>query len=120
MFEFARFAVRNPSYVTKNARRTWSVRKSMKEFRAMPKNQYCWWCGRNKKLEVHHIAPVSVAPEFAGDKTNMIMLCRKPACHQIIGHDGDFGGRYVENVIEVCRLGATVKVVAQESDVRKT
>ena len=67
------------------------------------RKQGCDWCGRNKKLKVHHIEPVSVAPDKADDTNNMIMLCRKPACHQIIGHDGDFGSRYVENVKDICK-----------------
>ena len=102
MFEFIRFVVRNPSYVTHNAKAAWATRKAMKEFRELPENSECDWCGRNKKLEVHHIEPVSVAPEKAADQENMIMLCRKPACHLIVGHDGDFGGRYVENVKAIC------------------
>jgi len=102
MFEFVRFVIRNPSYVTQNVRGAWATRKAMNAFRALPENQECAWCGRNKTLEVHHIAPVSVAPNKAADHNNMIMLCRKPACHQIIGHDGDFGGRYVENVKAIC------------------
>ncbi|HHL35206.1 MAG TPA: HNH endonuclease [Desulfobulbaceae bacterium] len=79
----------------------------MTEFREEPWNQECAWCGRRKKLEVHHIVPVSVAPWLAADKGNMLMLCRKPACHQVIGHNGDFGSRYVENVIEVCAAGSS-------------
>lgn len=102
MFEFIRFAIRNPSYVTKNVRRAWKTRKAMNEYRERPENFECAWCGRTKKLEVHHVEPVSVAPDKADDPGNMIMLCRKPNCHQIVGHDGDFGGRYVENVVEIC------------------
>lgn len=102
MFEFVRFVIRNPSYVTHNARAAWVTRKSMDKFRGRPENVECAWCGRDKKLEVHHVEPVSVRPEKAADPENMIMLCRKPACHQIVGHDGDFGGRFVENVREIC------------------
>lgn len=102
MFEFIRFVIRNPSYVTKNVRGAWATRKSMNAFRAMPENQECAWCGRDKILEAHHIEPVSVAPDKAADHNNMIMLCRKLACHQVVGHDGDFGGRYVENVKAIC------------------
>ena len=83
----------------------------MNYFRNQPENSKCAWCGRDKKLEVHHIEPVSVAPHKAADQDNMIMLCRKPACHQVVGHEGDFGGRYVENVKELCDRQATVKVV---------
>jgi len=102
MFEFIRFVIRNPSFVTHNARGAWATRKAMNEFRNRPENAECAWCARGKKLEVHHVEPVSVSPDKAGDPANMIMLCRKPACHQIVGHDGDFGGRYVANVREIC------------------
>ncbi len=115
MFEFIRFVIRNPAYVTKNARGAWATRKSMNAFRALPENQECAWCGRNKKLEVHHIQPVSVAPQKIEDHDNMLMLCRKPADHRIVGHDGDFGGRYVENVKAICddRSQRVVKIISE-------
>jgi len=104
-FEFIRYVIRNPTELTRGVRRLFKIRKSVSEFRKWPANKFCAWCGRDRKLEVHHIVPVSVSPELAGDKKNMIMLCRKPACHQIIGHNGDFRSRYVENVKELCRSG---------------
>lgn len=106
MFEFIRFAIRNPGYVTRNARAAWATRTAMKTFSEQPENRECAWCGRKGSLEVHHIHPVSVAPDKAADPGNMIMLCRKPACHLVIGHDGDFGGRFVENVKAICRDSA--------------
>lgn len=102
-FEFARYVLRNPTELTRGVRRLWAVRKSLLEFRSWPANQFCAWCGRTKRLEVHHVIPVSVDPDQAGNKGNMLMLCRKPACHQVIGHNGDFRGRYVENAREICR-----------------
>ncbi len=102
MFDFIRFAIRNPSYVTTSVRRAWKTQKAMDNFRNLPENSECAWCGRNKKLEVHHIEPVSVSPDKADDPTNMIMLCRKPACHQILGHNGNFANSYVENVKAIC------------------
>jgi len=74
----------------------------MEVFRKRPENQVCAWCGRTEKLEVHHIQPVSVAPDLAADPDNMIMLCRKPACHLVIGHNGSFRTRYVANVKSIC------------------
>lgn len=109
VMDFIRYVMRNPSQVTKHARRANGVRKAMDKFRE--ENPYCAWCGRDKKLEVHHIEPVSVAPEKAADFSNMIMLCRKPPCHQVIGHEGHFGGRYVENVKELCENQQAVKTV---------
>jgi hypothetical protein len=109
-FEFLRYVVRNPSELTRGVRRLRTVRKAMAAFREDPANDQCAWCGRKKRLEVHHIYPVSAYPWLAADPNNMMMLCRKPACHQIIGHNGDFGRRFVENVEDVCRMGAS-KVV---------
>ena len=109
MFEYANFVVRNPAYVTKNARRQASVRRAMLDYKET--NPSCEWCGRSKKMDVHHIEPVSVAPEKADDPKNMATLCKKPACHQVVGHAGDFARSYVENVKEVCDSAGTVKVV---------
>lgn len=109
MLEFIKFVMRNPSAITQGARRLSSTRKAMNAYRDA--NPRCAWCGRDKHLEVHHVEPVSVAPEKAGDPNNMIMLCRKPACHQVIGHEGDFGGRYVENVKAICLSQRAVKTV---------
>ena len=117
MFDFIRFVIRNPSYITKNTRRAWKTRKAMKVFRSNPENARCAYCGREGGLDVHHIEPVSVAPEKANDWRNMIMLCRKRKCHLVIGHEGDFGGRYVENVQEICNKQRVVKVVSRVTDV---
>lgn len=106
--EFARFAWRNPAYVTRAARRAWSTHKAMQRYRAA--HPRCAWCGRSEHLDVHHIEPVSVAPQLAADERNMIMLCRKPPCHQVIGHDGDYARRYVANVRELTRLRSTVGI----------
>lgn len=102
MFEFIRYVLRNPSALTKRARKRGSTRRAMKEYRDLPESAVCAWCGRTKKLEVHHIEPVSVAPDKADDWDNMIMLCRKPPCHQMIGHNGNYATRYVLNVRELC------------------
>jgi len=100
IFSFAGFAVRNPGYVVKHASRSWAAHKAMQQFRFA--NRYCAWCGRSKRLDVHHIYPVSVAPEMAADLDNMIMLCRKPQCHLQVGHNGDYARRYVSNVEYIC------------------
>lgn len=46
----------------------------------------CAACGVSKRLEVHHIEPVHVAPGRELDATNLITLCRE--CHGCIGHCG--------------------------------
>ena len=61
----------------------------------------CEWCGRKgtlvNRLEVHHIIPVSVAPDHVRDATNMITLCRR--CHCAVGHVGDPSmRRYLQNI----------------------
>jgi len=109
VFDFIRYVIRNPAEITRGARRLAVVRHSMRLFRSLPENQECAWCGRARKLDIHHVVPVSVDPDLAADPDNMIMLCRKPPCHQTIGHHGDFGGRYVENVRDLCdRAGPRV------------
>jgi len=112
MFEFVKFMYRNPSYVTNGVRRLWATRKAMNSFRDKAENQSCAFCGRSARLEVHHIEPVSVAPDKADDEDNMIMLCRKPECHKMIGHDGDFRTRFVENVRDICESRRVVRTLA--------
>lgn len=71
----------------------------------------CEACGAREtllhRLEVHHIIPVSVAPDRAGDPNNMITLCRP--CHIALGHCGDYTcHRYCPNLRRVL----AVRVVA--------
>lgn len=112
MFSYLRFIARNPSYVTRNARASWDVRKAMNEFRELPENKFCAWCGRSEKLEVHHIKPVSVAPAEAADPKNMIMLCRK-SCHITVGHNSDYKN-YVGNVKRLCDQAWRIKTVERQ------
>lgn len=81
------FAKRNAGYCVKNPRRAWATVKAMREYAKA--NPLCAWCGR-MKIDVHHIEPISVRPDRAADKSNMISLCRKPQCHLVIGHRGNF------------------------------
>jgi len=107
MFTFIRFVIRNKQYTVKKARRAYKTHKVMQKYRS--EHPECAWCGRNKKLDVHHIIPVSVAPERAGDYSNLMMLCRKPQCHLIVGHDTNYGRRYVENIEEICNKKQVVR-----------
>lgn len=52
-------------------------------------NPYCIACGRDKKLEVHHIKPVHLFPDLELDPTNLVTLCADP-CHLLFGHLMDF------------------------------
>jgi 5-methylcytosine-specific restriction protein A len=79
MFNFLkklRYAVRSPK---------WSnVRKEH-----LKNNSSCAACGRDKKLEVHHIKPVHLFPELELDPSNLLTLCADP-CHIVFGHFMDF------------------------------
>ena len=75
MFDFLkklRYAVRSPKWQ--------SVRKEH-----IKNNPYCIACGRDKKLEVHHIKPVHLFPELELDPSNLVTLCADP-CHLLFGH----------------------------------
>lgn len=96
MFEYASFVVRNPSYVTANARKQWSVRKALLAHRK--NNPVCAATGKTKGLEVHHIIPVSVRADLAGVASNMITLERRAHLHD--GHAGNYKS-YVANLLEV-------------------
>lgn len=44
----------------------------------------CAACGSRRKLEVHHVEPVHLAPARELDPTNLMTLCRR--CHKLVGH----------------------------------
>lgn len=67
-----RFAVRSPKWP--------ELRKQH-----ITEHNTCAACGRNKKLEVHHIEPVHINPDRELDPSNLITLCDDP-CHLIFGH----------------------------------
>jgi len=83
-----RFIVRNPGYSVQNVRRLPAVARAMREYAMQFPD--CAYCGRTGSVDVHHIEPVHDKPDLAGYKSNMISLCRKPACHIVIGHRGNF------------------------------
>lgn len=84
-----RFAVRSPE---------WSgVRKQHLE-----KYPYCAACGRNKKLEVHHIEPVHLNPDRELDLDNLITLCDDP-CHIVFGHLMNYKS-WNKNVVDDCKV----------------
>ncbi len=65
-------------------------------------NNTCAACGRNKKLEVHHIEPVHLNPDSELDPSNLITLCDDP-CHIVFGHLMNYKSwnKYVINDCEV-------------------
>jgi 5-methylcytosine-specific restriction endonuclease McrA len=95
------FVLRNPRFSILNVRNLYSVRKAMKTYAAGHPN--CAYCGRKQHIDVHHIIPVKNAPHLAGDYNNFISLCRKPACHLIVGHRGNWKDSN-PNVREICKL----------------
>jgi len=105
------FIWRNPSYVTRNpkgitegARRAYATVKAMESYRAKARTagEYlCRFCGRSDDIQIHHIEPVSVAPERAGEESNFLLLCQKD--HFRIGHAGNWKD-YVKNVDDICRI----------------
>jgi len=90
MFGFRKFirqAYRSPQWS--------SVRKNH-----LNNNNSCAACGRNKKLEVHHIEPVHINPDRELDPDNLITLCDDP-CHFVFGHLLDYKS-WNKNVVKDC------------------
>lgn len=101
IFDFIRFLSRNGEILSLGVRDTYQYQKAMDEYRK--ENPNCEFCGRGGKVDVHHKIPVAVSPERAADKTNMITLHRKPACHLVVGHLGNWKD-YNINVSAVCKI----------------
>jgi 5-methylcytosine-specific restriction protein A len=76
LFKKIRYATRSPKWN--------SVRKKHLE-----NNPKCAACGKDKKLEVHHIKPVHKYPDLELDPSNLMTLCADP-CHLVFGHLMDF------------------------------
>lgn len=101
MFYFLRFLFRNPTFCILNVRETKEYRKALKEH--ITKNPNCAFCGKGGKVDVHHKIPVSFAPHLASDPSNLITLHRKPQCHFVVGHLGNWK-TYNKNVEETCNI----------------
>jgi hypothetical protein len=83
MFNFLNFGNRELRYAVRSSK--WaSIRK--KHLLLFPK---CAACGRNTKIEVHHIKPVHAYPELELELDNLISLCDSP-CHLLFGHFFDY------------------------------
>jgi len=61
----------------------------------------CEYSGKTKRLQVHHIVPVSVAPELADDYDNLMVLER--SIHLSVAHAGNWTS-YVQNIVEVVNV----------------
>lgn len=87
--KFLRFAYRSPKWS--------SVRKEH-----LISQPNCAACGRNKKLEVHHIEPVHINPDRELDPSNLITLCDDP-CHFLFGHLMDYKS-WNNDVVNDCEV----------------
>lgn len=85
-----------------------AVKKAMEQYREQ--QPICEWCG-GWPVHVHHIEPVQVAPDQAGDPDNMISLCAD-RCHLVLGHANNWGRRYVPNVRQIAMLRQLKRVPA--------
>jgi len=93
------FFFRNPVYCVKSPRKSYAVTKAMKTH--LKSNPGCAYCDRdNRARHVHHIEPISYAPELAADPNNFLTLCGKN-CHIVIGHAGNWKN-YVSNILTIC------------------
>lgn len=52
------------------------------------KNPWCKVCGKNKNLQLHHVRPFHLYPEFELTEENLRVLCQP--CHLVWGHLGDW------------------------------
>ena len=58
----------------------------------------CAACGAARKLEVHHLRPVHMAPHLELDRANLLTLCR--ACHLLVGHLQDWRSWNIDAVTD--------------------
>jgi len=72
-----------PRYILDQRQRAGEWRRVRAEH--LKKHPACEACGRTTNLTVHHIFPVSIAPELELTENNLITLCETP-CHFVFGH----------------------------------
>jgi hypothetical protein len=72
-----------PKYILDLRQRAGEWRRVRAEH--LKKHPACEVCGRTKNLAVHHVFPVSVAPELELTESNLMTLCESP-CHFMFGH----------------------------------
>jgi len=72
-----------PRYILEQRQRAGEWRRVRAEH--LKKHPACEVCGRTNNLTVHHVFPVSLAPELELVESNLMTLCDTP-CHFMFGH----------------------------------
>lgn len=108
-----KFLARNPSFITQFIRRGGNVRKAMDNFRNMEENKHCQFCGDQKRIEIHHVVPVSVDDTLADVEDNFIALCKQ--CHFVVGHGRNYKSSII-NVKELCDRRRVLITTKSEED----
>lgn len=67
----------------------------------------CRACGRKKDLEVHHIIPYHIKPEYELNPNNLITLCSN--CHLLFGHLMDYKSWNVNVVTDCEQISLKIK-----------
>lgn len=72
---------------------------------------FCFGCGTNEKVEVHHILPFHLFPEFELDPRNWLSLCMKRGheCHFRLGHLFDWSAWNPDVVLEAKKFHSQVR-----------
>jgi hypothetical protein len=82
--EVVSFLKHNRAWCEENAATLPFIISAMREhLREHPVCQFC--AATDGDMIVHHIKPVTLFPELAGDPSNLITL-HQPHCHYLIGH----------------------------------
>lgn len=96
---------RSPTEVTQAARRASDTVRAMRDFREYCEevgDWLCWYCEEDEEtLHIHHVEPVSVAPEKAHLWDNMAVLCA--SCHLHVAHAGSWL-RYQPKILEILTI----------------
>lgn len=95
-----KFMMRNPKFITEFIRNGYMTRHVMDVFRKKKENTFCAFCGTRKKIQIHHIIPVSVDDTLADRQDNMIALCHR--CHFTVGHGNNYKS-FMINVKQLCK-----------------
>jgi hypothetical protein len=114
------FFIQNVGWSALNPRKALAVKRAMDAYRKA--HPICEITGSDKGVQIHHIVPVWANPDLADDPTNFIALSTSSNIHNIFGHDGDFGHKYVSNVKEIANKVLAIKtesaiIVRRKSEV---